>query len=188
MTNKTISINSTILNILKMESFDHFTVVQLREAFLQTSNEGFDSNQTRKFIYKQILRFVNLGMLNKSGTKGSHNAIYSKNELFYKIDFLEKDKDKDEVLLFDDTDNKQSSNFEHIQEELEKSIQEYQVDMMAAIGESEEYMRLFKEFPELKQQLEEQYLIAREKSSKILGRITALNNIKNKFIKVNNAT
>jgi hypothetical protein len=186
MANKTISINPTILSILKKEPFNHFTVIQLRDAFMQNSNETCDSNQARKFIYKQILRFVKMGVLKKSGVKGSHDATYSKSELFYKIDFL--DKGKTEILPLSDTKCEQTSKFEYIEEELERSIQEYQVDMMAAIGESEEYMRLFKQFPEMKQQLEEQYLIARENSSKILGKITALNNIKNKFIKVNNAT
>ncbi|PHR84912.1 MAG: hypothetical protein COA59_03470 [Colwellia sp.] len=124
-------------------------------------------------------------MLNKKGTKGSHDATYSKSDLFYKTDFLEKSKVED--LPYGYTKNEQTSNLEPIQKRLEKSIQEYQVDMMSAIGESEEYMRLFEEFPDMKKQLEEQYLIAREKSSKILGKITALNNIKNTLIKGNNA-
>lgn len=169
-----------------MESFNHFTVIQLRDAFIKNSHDDIDSNQTRKFIYKQILRFVKLGVLRKTGIKGSHDATYSKSELFYKTDFLEKD--KTEIFPIENTKSDQDSKLVKIQKELEKSIQEYQVDMMAAIGESEEYMRLFEQFPGMKQQLKEQYLIAREKSSKILGRITALNNIKNTFIKVNDAT
>lgn len=35
-----------------MESFNHFTVIQLRDASIKNSHDDIDSHQTRKFNYR----------------------------------------------------------------------------------------------------------------------------------------
>jgi hypothetical protein len=49
--------------------------------------------------------------------------------------------------------------------------------MMAAIGESEEYIRLLNDYPEMKNILSESYHSSRDNSSKLLGKIKAIKTI-----------
>jgi hypothetical protein len=46
--------------------------------------------------------------------------------------------------------------------------------MMSAIGESEEYLRLLRAFPEIKNILSHNYELAKNNSSKLLGKIKAI--------------
>ena len=46
--------------------------------------------------------------------------------------------------------------------------------MMSAIGESEEYIQLLNQFPDMKPELSENYHLARNRSSKLLGQIKAI--------------
>jgi hypothetical protein len=62
-------------------------------------------------------------------------------------------------------------------QQLEKRLKESEVDLLTSIGESEEYMRLYRSFPEMKTHLESQYLQARENSSKLLGQIKAIKSV-----------
>ena len=59
-------------------------------------------------------------------------------------------------------------------QQLEEHLKQSEIDLLASIGESEEYMRLYQFFPDMKAHLESQYLQARETSSKLLGQIKAI--------------
>lgn len=58
--------------------------------------------------------------------------------------------------------------------QLEERLKQSEIDLFTSIGESEEYMRLYQSFPDMKVHLESQYLQARETSSKLLGQIKAI--------------
>lgn len=62
-------------------------------------------------------------------------------------------------------------------QQLENRLKESKVDLLTSIGESEEYMRLYQSFPEMKAYLESQYLQARENSSKLLGQIKSIKSV-----------
>ena len=60
---------------------------------------------------------------------------------------------------------------------LQAELQQYQVDLSSSIAESEEYQRLYEKLPELKPQLEIYFMQAREKCSRLLGQVTAIETI-----------
>ena len=60
---------------------------------------------------------------------------------------------------------------------VEEQLKQYKVDLLASVGESEEYMRLYQTNPEFKTFLENEYHQAREQSSKLLGQIKALETV-----------
>lgn len=173
MTPQNVKIDPIFLEALNMDSLKSFNVKQLRDLYIKKHPEPIDSSQARKFVYKQLCRFVKIGLLKKSGSKGSHEIRYSKTERFFSVQF--------QCLNTTKLEQEQITIQSHLTliEKLDSKIKQYQVDIASAIGESEEYMQLFSEFPELKVLLEQQYLIARDNSSKLLGKIKALNNIKN---------
>jgi hypothetical protein len=49
-----IKIQTEILHIIVKKSFDNFTVRQVKDELLRSSNVSRCPNQTRKFVYRQI--------------------------------------------------------------------------------------------------------------------------------------
>lgn len=170
-----IKIDVLLAKILEKETFNRFTVIKLRDEYLLLSPITFCPNEARRYLYKHILRLVKLGVLTKSGTKNSQKIVYKKTNLFNDANFIVIGdqlplKNFDKPLPVSNKKKLDSIS----RKKLEKTLKEYKVDMMSAIGESEEYMRLFDYFPEIKEQLREKYYTARDKSSKLLGNIKAI--------------
>ena len=153
-----IKIDVLLAKILEKEEFNRFSVVKLRDEYLHFSPATLSSNEARRYVYKHILRLVKLGVLTKSGTKNSHKIIYKKTNLFNDANFIA----REEQLPVSN------------QKKLETILKEYKVELMSTIGESEEYIRIFESFPEMKEQLKDKYQTARDKKSKLLGNIKAV--------------
>ena len=62
-------------------------------------------------------------------------------------------------------------------QQLKERLKQSEVDLLTSIGESEEYMRLYQSFPEMKADLESLYMLARENSSKLLGQVKAIKSV-----------
>ncbi|WP_110456898.1 response regulator [Shewanella algidipiscicola] len=168
-----IKICTRLHTILQDESFNNFRVSQLRDAYLAISPTNKDSVDVRKYVYRQILRLVKKGLLLKKGAKNSKKVTYQKSDLFYEASYITEGDaakvNKPKVIV------DASTNFAF--QQLEKRLKESEVDLLTSIGESEEYMRLYQSFPEMKAHLESQYLQARENSSKLLGQIKAIKSV-----------
>ncbi|MGZ9899798.1 response regulator [Shewanella gaetbuli] len=168
-----IKICATLHTILQDESFNNFQIVQLRDRFLSVSSSNQNVSETYKFIYRQVSRLVKKGALRKINNKNLKIITCQKTELFNDINFvinqrIETIKPKRKLL-----DKTESDALQQLQERLKQS----EVDLLACIGESEEYMRLYKSFPEMKDYLESQYILARENSSRLLGQIKAIKSV-----------
>jgi len=171
-----LRIEANLLNIIKSDSFDDFTVISLRNEYMRQSDNQ-DAKSVRNFVYSQILRLSKWGLLAKNEPTDTGRAFYSKTSLFKQTELIpygsvrgnQSNKKHDYIKRHKLT----RSNIRH----LKKKLNRYQVELLSSIGESEEYMRLFESRPELKEVLESKYLIAREQSSKILGKIKALKSV-----------
>ena len=174
-------LSTEFYSVLIEKNLDHFTVMELRDAIcseMDQNNDTCDQREQHKRAYRVVLRLLNAGLLKKS--KGpAEFARYHKTPLFSASNFqprLATERTTDFVASRIDTPQKPSDNT-GIQETLGELIKGYQVDLLSAIGESEEYMRLHQSFPQLKGSLEPHYLRSRELSSKILGKIRAIESI-----------
>lgn len=173
MSKPSIKINAQLNAILQDENFDDFNVTQLRDAYLAMSSTVEEPIEARKYVYRQILRLVKKGLLLKKGTKNSKTLVYQKSELFFFAKFIVK---STAVTIANQAKPTAIITSNAIQQ-LEERLKESEVDLLTSIGESEEYMRLYQSFPEMKVHLESQYLQARENSSKLLGQIKAIKSV-----------
>ena len=171
-----IKIQTEILHIIVKKSFDNFTVRQVKDELLRSSNVSRCPNQTRKFVYRQIIRLVKFELLSINGAKYSHDLRYVKTKLFEKVAFIE---NTQSLKFTEDGNNKtdKSLDFKEIKMQLESEIRKSEEDMVSVIGEGNEYMRLIKIFPNMKQQLKQKHMAARNEGARIQGKINALNNI-----------
>lgn len=52
--------------ILSFSNIDHFSVIEIRTAYLVLKNdEKMDKSDARRFVYSELLKLVNLGWLKK---------------------------------------------------------------------------------------------------------------------------
>lgn len=166
--------NEDLIRIIEDRYFDRFTISELKAAYLELSGEPCPF-KARKYIYKQTLRLLRLNLVSKVGHKYSHNAIYLKTDLFGDVRFISTPLKKR---------NKTRETFTKLisplpvstNTELNTLIQ-YKVEMMSAIGEIEEYIRLLKAYPEMETELTSDYHNAKDKKAKLLGQIKAINTL-----------
>lgn len=168
-----IKICTTLHTILQHESFDNFQIVHLRDAFIAASANDQNVIESYKFIYRQVVRLVKKGLLKKINKENEKTVIYQKTEQFYQVIFVTNERNGG---------TKPSSKFQDITDHdaihlLKERLKESEIDLLTSIGESEEYMQLYKSFPEMKEHLEFMYMLARENSSKLLGQIKAIKSV-----------
>ncbi len=175
MKNNKVKMNTYIVDIISREYFNYFTISELKNDYMNISLDNCPI-ATRKYIYRQVLRLLKCGALIKKGKKNSHSATYQKTNLFNDICFI-KISPKPLLKLQSDFTQINSRTEYRFNNELEITLQEYKIDMMLLIGESEEYTRLLKTYPEMKYSLKAEYLNARNNSSKLLGKIKAISTV-----------
>ncbi|KJV27581.1 hypothetical protein VI06_14485 [Aquitalea magnusonii] len=175
-----LKITQSLHYVLVIEALDHFTIPELRDAccFYASSNAQTGHNHTYKTMYRQLERLVSKGLLTK--VKQISNSVrYQKTEAFQMTEFDIQPVPMTELHMHDEiiVKNKKSLTNLAIEEQLRNLASVYKVDLLTCIGESEEYIRLYSDFPELKVQLEPKYHESRERSSKLLGKIKALDTV-----------
>ena len=186
MSNVSVAINEHIYNILMDEQFDNFTVLQLRDIYLSCKETTINMVEARKIVYRQILRLLKLGLLEKNEVERPRKPTYSKTALFYEAELQPRVKitqSEQAKIVPDSIKQDVAEKPQNVIQKLEKMLKQYQVDLLASIGESEEYMRLYETLPEMKSHLEMQYHQARERSSKLLGQIKAIKTVKSHYKK-----
>lgn len=175
-----LKIPQRLYDALVIQAMDHFTILELRDACFVHANSNVRASRIKayKTTYRQIERLVSKGLLAK--TKPELGAVrYEKTEAFHDTEFAIRKaptaapRNLCEVTVHGGNDGASQA----MGERLRALARSYQVDLLTCIGESEEYIRLYSDFPELKAQLEPQYNAARERSSKLLGKIKALDTV-----------
>ncbi len=164
-----IKLPSNLFKILVEQNTDNFTALQLRDACeLLSPVEASDKSEAYKAVYRQLTKLKRHGVINSTRHQGQ--VYYVKTDKFIPEQFY---CTKLPALNVEEHLIKKPD----IYSELVKKLKEYEVELLSAIGESDEYKALYSSYPELKAQLEAQYLIAREHSSKVLGQITAIKQV-----------
>jgi len=80
-----VDMNIFLHSLLVIKKMNDFTVIEARDALLADHAEFTDSTETRKFIYRQLLRNINKGLLKRVDRKNGKKkyVLYSKTELFF---------------------------------------------------------------------------------------------------------
>lgn len=116
---------------------------------------------------------IHLGVLIKDGDRYSQKAIYMPSSTFDKAEFSS-------IKSFGEPPFVKTNivkNQKQLLYKLENILKEYKVSMLSAVGESEEYIRLSNQFPEMIHVLKEKHQVASDKSYNLLGKITAIQEV-----------
>ena len=180
MSQATINLDSNFTYILGADDFDNFTVLEFRAAFMALPNHRHLSKDlAHRVIYRKILRLQKRGLLRRVDSKTTKTSRYQKTALFFSAEFLSR---ADEFLssaelkeLTAPASNEELMNGDdHVIKHLVEKLKQYELALLSSMGESDEYKALSSDFPQLKSQLQEGYNKARDNSSKLLGRVKAI--------------
>lgn len=173
-----------LYEVLQEEGHSQFTTRDLRDAYAKRL-EGveFQLGDVRRFVYEQIRRMIRTGWLVPDQVQRKRGQIYHlrpfpenlKLELvdgafersLKKAVKTDNASPKDEGLL------PQNSRLD-AEQHLQSLMKEIRLDFLSAMGEAERYKQLVADLPHLRDKVEAAYLEARDRSSRLLGHLRAV--------------
>lgn len=166
-----IPLKPEALNVLKKLHEGSFTVDQITKMYLVEGSEAHETKKSaRQFIYRTILRLIKNGEMAKlDSDKGWPK---------YKLT------EKFQLRLSPSVNPPSTSTAEKMQsasshQSLTERLNAHKVDLLTAMGEVEEYDAICKDMPNLKEDIQSLYDDSRDRCSKILGRVKALESLLN---------
>lgn len=172
---KSLTVKSGLISALSALAGREFTVHDLTEAYLNNPESLHNSKKSaRQFVYRNMLRLINSGDLTR--------VVVDAGWPHYKLtpQFLARSplsspgptqpsSPPQESI----TPTRPHYSFQSLKERLNR----YKLEMLSAMGETEEYDAICIELPELQDEVQPLYNQSRDKCSKLLGRVKALESL-----------
>ena len=186
MSSQRLKLDRYLRHILIDKGLETFTISELTDQYLGTFKESsgtdLDPSEARKWIYRRIYKLVKSGFLEKLAGDSKAVLAFKQTDLIKSANITETTNEHIGSLVIEKpVPCPEASDRTGVLHKLEERAKQYQVDLITSLGESEEYMCLYESFPSLKPQLEKQYHQARERSSKLLGQLTAIKTMIEQF-------
>jgi hypothetical protein len=171
---KSVTLHDDMYNILINNKYNNFTIQEFRDELLKKSNFFNEKNLARKFIYRQVNRLVNRGLLVKIKESGDKKARFVKSELFCVTTFKNKGEQAipNTDLITDTIASAKSS-----VAVLENEKTELQDKLDAALSEVDTYDMLIERFPEELLKITNLKYQAKKNSSSLIGKLNAVSNM-----------
>ena len=168
---KAIKLNEDIYHLLVEKNFNHFTITALRNT-LQALNDTYKNpDEARRFVYRQVMRLTDKGLLARDENPSPKRAQYSKTPLFKTSIFTRVTNDSIASLAQSQVIDKSFNS------ELHDLIKTHELEMTVLGSELEEYKRLIEANPSCYDAI----VVLLEKGQArlllIKGKLAALNNV-----------
>lgn len=166
-----------------------FTTRQLRDGYAALlPPSSYRLADVRIYVYEQIRRLVRVGWVEMTEQRQTRGQVFRLLEMPQRLQLLlvdssfskivdpvdrPRDEGKERPLPSSTSMNMVSPDDEA---RLQAMLKETRLDLLSSMGETERYKQLFEEIPHLKGRLETVYLEVRDKSSKLLGHLRAIEN------------
>ncbi|WP_091855154.1 MULTISPECIES: hypothetical protein [Marinobacter] len=163
-----------LIELLRNQAGTPFSNTEIRDLYLSRIPHGQrpSANQLRKHIYRELLRLEAADLIERyegatgRGCKFIYRLEHDGAALVARSSpYLTEDKQGESTM---DRETRHS-----LQEELSNR----KVELIASIGEAEEYQRLYNKYPALRSAVKTQYLESRERSTKLLGHLRAVESV-----------
>lgn len=178
----TFKLDRRVFELLKDGDFQQFTIRSLRAAYARQLDGSTNDVELWRYIYDQVQRLKRVGWVQQDPARRRRDQVFHvlkkpthlnvflvQHRLFVsRGDSLNEDMAAVEPTLV------------HSEicptRRLELLAKEIRLDMLSALGEAERYKQLFTEMPVLKARVEDDYIEARDRSSRLLGHLRAIEN------------
>jgi len=173
---KAVVLNEHIYNLLIVKDLDQFTVTELRDALVKSTEQFEDENEARKFIYRQLSRLVDKGLLEKQAANSRKGTIYFKSEVFKQSQFIAKirrlKRHKHRECIGQPEAHVPTSN--GFLDTIQKEKSELEALQEIALREMDKYQEVLNRFPDEANYVQTLFLQARDRAKNIQGDLEAL--------------
>jgi len=171
---QSLKVDKTLIELLQKQSDTPFSTTYIRDLYIReiVDRQRPGRNQLRKYIYKELLRLESARLVKRHGGSIGRGCQFVFCPEHSSVEIETK------PSPFGDSD----SNFEpsmgvETQRALQEELFQRRIELVASIGEAEEYQHLYNKYPALRGSVKEQYLESRERSTKLLGQLRAVETV-----------
>lgn len=159
-----------VIDTFQQLSGKTFTVAQALQVYMATPSKiHTDSKSARQYVHRNILRFASTGELIKVSSEGLRHE-YLMTEKFSSR--LVESKTVQPLKGTEPLVRKSA-----LEKSLKERLNHQKLKLLTAMGEAEEYDAIYKELPEIGTQIQELYNESRDRCSKLLGKVKAIENL-----------
>ena len=171
---KRIRVDQILLQLMKQLAGSPFSTTEIRDLYAAQIPHPpkLDRSSLRKHIYKQLLRMESAGVLKRHHGETGRGCKFIYRGVPKGIS-LEAKPSPYGHLEADSESPVDPNTVRDLKEELSTR----KVELMTSIGEAEEYQRLYTKFPALQEIVRTQYLESRDRSTKLLGQLRAVETV-----------
>ncbi|HDZ38435.1 MAG TPA: hypothetical protein ENH62_09145 [Marinobacter sp.] len=171
---QSLKVDKTLIKLLQKQSNTPFSTTDIRDLYILQVPEGQrpGRNQLRKYIYKELLRLESVRVVERHGGSAGRGCqfIFCPKHSGVEIEA------KPSPFEYSNP-NAESTMDVETQRALQEELSQRRVELVASLGEAEEYQRLYNKYPALRGAVKEQYLESRERSTKLLGQLRAVETV-----------
>jgi len=174
-----VNMNVFLYSLLVTNNMNEFTVAEAKDVLLANHPEFDDEVECRKFIYRQLTRSIEKGLIKRTDCfdNGSKQVIYSKTDKLLASSIVPVKRGTKAKKFTDSKKTLKAPETARYKIELKKELMAYEIDLNTILEEAKEYKRLSTRFPELKDKLQQHQSQAKAQSIKLLGKVHALRNL-----------
>lgn len=174
----TFKLDRCLYALLQEGDLQRFTIRQLRDAYASQSGcAGLSAAELWRYVYDQVTRLRRVGWVRLDAEKRRRGQVYCVDTVpdSLNLELVDGHGGPTEPTLTEQRDehSAESSTSKPVLR-LEELAKEIRLDMLSSVGEAERYKQLIAEMPQLKAQVEDDYLAARDRSSRLLGHLRAV--------------
>lgn len=169
---RNLHIEPELLALLQSDALTTFTAAELLDAYRVLPHaQGRSAKVTRQFVQRNVARLTQKGVLKRVRTSAVAEARYQY------VGPPRTGSDDAKVTASAPAQYPATTGKEGQLRNLKEKLHHYRVEMLTALGETEEYDAVCAELPQLRNTVQKLYNEARDRSSKTLGRVRALESI-----------
>ncbi|WP_434519677.1 hypothetical protein [Pseudomonas sp. NFX1] len=178
----TFKLDRHVFELLQDGDFQQFTIRSLRAGYARQLQRGVTEVELWRYLYDQVQRLKRVGWVKQDPIRRKRDQVFHvlKSPANLTLSLVQHryftclDETQSDECAKTDRPNAHSDLCPT--ERLESLAKEIRIDMLSALGEAERYKQLFKEIPSLRVRVEEDYIQARDRSSRLLGHLRAIEN------------
>lgn len=163
-----------IFELFQDEELLQFTISELRDAYVRHLEDSqIQLPDIWRYIHDQIQRLVRAGWVCEDGSRKGRGKTYRmlQKPPHLKLFLVEKNGSSPSPLL---SPSHEMVHPDANQDRLKALANETRLDLLTSMGEAERYKQLLDEFPQLIDQIKGDYHEARDRSSRLLGHLRAI--------------
>lgn len=185
MKKRTFTLDERLYEVLQGERFTQFTTANLRDAYAaKLEGTSYRLTDVRRYVYEQIRRMLKTGWLILDDERRKRGQVYHLQPMPESVQLqlidngFEKSQKPARQAEPTSPEPAHSTTLSGVEtgsrERLEATLKEVRLDFLASMGEAERYKQLLDEMPNLGNHVENQYHEARDRSSRLLGHVKAV--------------